>query len=129
MAFFLAGTSAAFFAWFLNRIIVRRWGDAAIIVPVPIIEETLKTVGAVLFSTSIFYTHLVFGIIEGIWDIKVNIKGLLPGIMSLLTHSFFGLVTTYFHQLTGYISMAILVSIICHIGWNSFIIRKSRINK
>jgi hypothetical protein len=71
----------------------------------------LKTSLALYLNSSIFYTYLIFGIIEGIWDIKTNIRGLKPGILGLLTHSFFGGITWYLYNLTGYVSLGIIVSI------------------
>ena len=119
----LAGSLAALAAWGLNSIIVRRWGDAAISVLVPVIEELLKTLLAVMFSASIFLTHFTFGIIEAIWDIKANVRGLRAGLVGLLTHSGFGLITWMIYQLTGILSLALMASITAHITWNSIIIQ------
>ena len=57
MTSFLAGALAALAAWFVNRWMVDRWGDPAVAVTVPILEEILKTSAAILLGTSIFYAH------------------------------------------------------------------------
>lgn len=125
----IAGTLAAISAWAINSFMVRRWGDAAISVLVPVAEEMLKTFLAVAFSTSILFTHITFGIIEAVWDIKANIRGLNPGIIALVTHGFFGLVTWAVLSLTGILALAIMTSIVTHIIWNSIIINNSHKNK
>jgi len=92
---------------------------------VPVAEEILKTLIAIIFGASIFYAHFSFGVIEAIWDMKVNTKGFRPAIFSLLTHSIFGFITIYIFWLTGFLIFGIIISIITHIIWNSYIIRRS----
>lgn len=121
----IAGTLAALGAWGINCFMVKRWGDAAVSVLVPIAEELLKTLLAFFFASSIILSHLTFGVIEAIWDIKANVRGLKPGLMGIFTHSIFGLITNLVYQLTGFISLAIMVSIIAHITWNSLIIKNA----
>ena len=91
----------------------------------PVGEEILKTSLALIFKTSIIFTHLVFGILEAIWDIKKNTRGLKPGLMALVTHSIFGLITWYGFKITGYVSPGLMAAILLHIAWNSFIIKRS----
>ncbi|KJS23281.1 MAG: hypothetical protein VR72_01725 [Clostridiaceae bacterium BRH_c20a] len=124
MAFF-TGLIAAFAAWIINRSVVNRWGDLAVAYIVPVAEEILKTLIAIIFGASIFYAHFSFGVIEAIWDMKVNTKGFRPAIFSLLTHSIFGFITIYIFWLTGFLIFGIIISIITHIIWNSYIIRRS----
>lgn len=121
----IAGSLAALGAWVINRLLVKRWGDAAVSVLVPVIEELLKTLLAFSLASSIFLSHFTFGIIEAIWDIKTNVRGLKPGLMGIITHIVFGFITILVFQLTGFLSLAILLSIIAHITWNSIIINKA----
>ncbi|MFZ7104731.1 MAG: hypothetical protein ACOWWO_19015 [Peptococcaceae bacterium] len=116
---------AALLAWIFNRFIVRFWGDPAIIVIIPFIEETLKSLIPFLVQASIFYCHFIFGVIEAIWDIKVNVKGLKPGLMSILTHTLFGIMTVAVYRLAGYLSLGIMAGITLHILWNRCIIHIS----
>ncbi|KJS85668.1 MAG: hypothetical protein JM58_07995 [Peptococcaceae bacterium BICA1-8] len=125
MVAFFAGLLAAFVAWIFNRYVVNRWGDLAVAYIVPIAEEILKTFIAIILGASIFYAHFSFGVIEAIWDMKANTKGFRPAILSLLTHSFFGLITIYTFQLTGLLILGIIISTTTHIIWNSYIIRRS----
>jgi len=121
----LAGLIAAFAAWIFNRYAVNSWGDLAIAYIVPVAEEIFKTFIAIIFGASIFYTHFSFGVIEAVWDMKVNIKGFRPAVFDLLTHSIFGLITIYSFRFTGSLIFGILFSTITHIAWNSYIIRRS----
>lgn len=120
----IAGALAALGAWGINCLMVKRWGDAAVSVMVPVVEEVLKTLLAFSLTSSIFLSHLTFGIIEAIWDIKSSVRGLKPGLIGIITHIAFGLITILVWQLTGFLSLAILASIIAHITWNSTIINK-----
>lgn len=122
----LSGSMAAFLAMICNRFLVNRWGNPAVAVLIPVTEEFLKTLLAVTFSASIFYTHFSFGVIEAIWDIRATTKGFLPALFSLITHSVFGLITMLFFKWTGYLFLSILISTITHIFWNSTIIRISQ---
>ncbi|MGI6226283.1 MAG: hypothetical protein ACOYJ1_08530 [Peptococcales bacterium] len=121
----LASFSASMLALFFNRFVVSRWGDFAISVIVPIAEELLKTLLGVFFGASIFYTHFGFGVIEAMWDMKVNPKGFRPAVFSLITHSFFGFVTLYAYYFTGFLLIGIITGSIFHIFWNSYIIKYS----
>jgi hypothetical protein len=125
MAAFISGVLAAVIAWFINRRMVNYWGDSAIAVIVPILEEVLKTSIAVLLGASIFYAHFTFGLMEAIWDMKVNINGFRPALYSLITHSIFGFITIIVYKLSGFLTLGISVSIIVHVLWNSYIIKSS----
>jgi hypothetical protein len=125
MTSFLAGALAALAAWFVNRWMVDRWGDPAVAVTVPILEEILKTSAAILLGTSIYYAHFSFGLVEAIWDMKANNNGFRPAVFSLVTHSIFGLITIIVYRLSGFLTLGITFSIIVHILWNSYIIRFS----
>ncbi|NMA01114.1 MAG: hypothetical protein GX923_00940 [Clostridia bacterium] len=121
----IAGTLAALGAWGLNCLLVKRWGDRAVSVLVPVVEEVLKTLLAFSFNSLIILSHFTFGIIEAIWDIKTCERGLKPGLIGIITHIGFGLITILVWELTGFLSLAILASILAHITWNSIIIKKA----
>lgn len=123
MRVLISSLLAAVLALLFNPYFVKLWGDRAIAVIVPIAEELLKTLIAVILSASIFYTHFSFGVIEAIWDMRVNTKGFQAAIFSLLTHSLFGFITLYTYNLTGFLLWGIILSIIIHIIWNSYILR------
>lgn len=118
----ISGAIAASLAWMFNGIFTRFWGNAAIIVIIPVVEEFLKSLIPYFLHTSIFFCHLVFGIIEAFWDMKANIKGVKPGLLSILTHTFLGIITVVLYNWTGYLSLGIIASITLHILWNRNII-------
>lgn len=60
--------------WWLNRLIVKLAGQAALITFVPLIEETGKTITALLTGVPIMAVHMVFGGVEGVSDIITGTK-------------------------------------------------------
>ncbi|SMB86495.1 hypothetical protein SAMN00017405_1167 [Desulfonispora thiosulfatigenes DSM 11270] len=121
--YLIAGLIAALLAWGANVVLLKKWGEAALLVLTPIQEEIFKTSLAIFFGGSIILTHVIFGIIEGIWDMKFNIKGLIPGILAVVIHSFFGFITWIVYIKWGNLSFAIMIAIIMHIMWNTQIVK------
>ena len=64
----LLGLFAAGLAWQLNKFLGRLPGAAPARLA-PLVEEAAKTVPAVLFVADIFFTHFVFGLAEGAWEL------------------------------------------------------------
>lgn len=87
-----------------------------------IIEETLKTYGGYI-GGYIFLTHVVFGLVEAVIDIRNNgIKGILPGIFSVLGHAAFGYITITIYSLTGTLLYGLLSGIFSHVIYNSLVV-------
>lgn len=123
--FLVAGILAGLIAWSVNILLIKKWNGAAVLVLIPILEEILKTSLAIFFTTSILFTHIIFGIIEGFYDLKTNIKGLTPALFAILTHTLFGLITITIYSYFNSLSFGVMIAIICHIIWNSVIVKIS----
>ncbi|HHW57550.1 MAG TPA: hypothetical protein GXX15_07810 [Clostridia bacterium] len=118
-----SGFAAIIVAYFLNKIVVNRYGSKAIIYFVPVIEETCKTVSGYL-TCSILLSHLMFGIAEAVNDYikssyKINFRA---AVLSILSHSFFGL-TAYVLVLKTNIFLAIAITSLIHGFWNRLMLR------
>ncbi|MCK4259953.1 MAG: hypothetical protein KAX49_13310 [Halanaerobiales bacterium] len=121
--YLLAALLAAFIAYFLNRFLVMKFGEGTIIFVTPILEETLKTGLAVYLRTAILPVHVIFGLIEGIYDLKTSRLGISAGLLSLIWHTGFGLVTILLGKFMGNIAYGLVGAILIHYLGNSFIIQ------
>ncbi len=121
--FILSGIIAAVFAYLLNKAIINRFGGAGLVTFVPFIEEFLKTFTAVMMKTNVLAVHVVFGVIEGCYDIVTSPKkiGKLAALASIFSHSLFGYITiiTYGHSKS--IILGILTAWVFHSGWNWYV--------
>lgn len=122
----MAGILSAAFAYVCNKMILKLSHDEGLILLVPLLEETAKTIFALLLKTNIVGTHFIFGCIEGIYDIINSSKkiGKWAAVASVLSHSFFGIIAYYTYIRTNNIILGILVSWIFHGGWNWYIVKK-----
>lgn len=124
MNFFWTGIMAAGVSYLGNYYVVRSFGLEAVIYFVPFLEETAKTGFAYFFQSSILFTHLVFGIIEAIYDYRTEPeKSLLPALSSILSHAFFGGITSLLEQQTGTIIWGLIGGFVFHAFWNAWILR------
>ncbi|MBM7614780.1 hypothetical protein [Alkaliphilus hydrothermalis] len=121
--FIFSGIIAAAFAYLCNKVILKRFGSNSLVAFVPFIEEFSKSIAAVLMSTHIVGTHFVFGCIEGIYDIVTSSKkiGNLAALASVVSHSFFGLITYITFGKSDSILIAVLVAWVFHSAWNWYI--------
>lgn len=119
----LSGVGGVILAYFLNKMVVTKYKRRAIIYFVPAIEETCKTVAGYLTS-SIILSHLLFGIVEAVNDyIKASYKvNLRASILSILSHSFFGIIS-YILVIQTNIFLAIAVASLIHGLWNRLMLR------
>lgn len=124
--FIFAGIIAALSSYIFNKLVLKRFGDIGIIVVVPFIEETTKTMVSFVLNASIIGTHFIFGFIEGIYDIinsSENI-GKWAALASLISHTAFGL-ATYLAIKTGYsIYWGIFLAWLLHSSWNWYITKQ-----
>lgn len=127
----LAGVSAAAIAWVTNRLALKVFGPPVIICIVPIVEELAKTGLALLFKSSIIWTHSVFGLIEGLYDLFYTQKtGLAAGLTSITGHLLYGLITAWAFSRSGQVAVAVMSGYLAHMIWNlivmKFLVRKKR---
>lgn len=120
---FLAGFAAALVAYILNRYLVNRFGSGTIVYLTPIIEEGVKTGFATILEAAIVPVHLIFGLIEGIYDLKTSRYGITAGLMSVAWHAIFGLVTVWLTRMLGNLAYGVLTAILLHFLGNSIIVK------
>ncbi len=111
----------AILSYTVNTYLFIRLKDYSVILAA-ILEEFLKTYGGFLVGY-ILITHLTFGIIEGLVDIRNNgTRGILPSIFSVLGHWAFGYLTIVVFNLTGTLLYGVLTGIFTHVIYNSMVI-------
>ncbi len=93
---------------------------------VPLLEEIIKTTIALAIKGGIIGSHLVFGLIEGLYDIFTSSKeiGKEAAMASIISHSFFGIVTQVTYVKTQKLIMGIMIAWIFHSTWNWYIVKK-----
>lgn len=118
-----AGFVAAIAAYGLNKVLIENSGNKVMNTLIPISEEALKTLAAVLFGASFFQTHSVFGAIEAGYEIfgAKGARGMVGGFLSLGVHSLLGLITVASFRLTQSILLSILASSVVHSAWNRLV--------
>ena len=120
--YLVAGLIAALGAYIVNRYLLKRFGENIIVFITPIVEEVLKTGLAVYLNAFILPTHLIFGIVEGIYDFKTSHFGISAGLLSIIWHTFFGLVTIILTQLMGHYVYGLIAAILLHYIGNNIVI-------
>ena len=120
--YLLAGLIAATAAYSVNRLLVRRFGIQVIVFITPILEEGLKTGAAYFFQTSILSVHLLFGMIEGIYDLQTASRGISAGLMSIVWHGVFGGVTIFVASFMGNLVYGLLAAIFLHYIGNNLVV-------
>lgn len=126
MLIIITGILSAAFAYVFNKIILKYSHDKGLILWIPLLEEGAKTIFAFLLKGNIVGTHFVFGCVEGIYDIINSSKkiGKWAAVASILSHSFFGMITCLTYLKTNTIILSIIVSWIFHSGWNWYVVKK-----
>ncbi|SDJ83214.1 hypothetical protein [Natronincola ferrireducens] len=122
----MAGILSAILAYLCNKVILKSFRDEGLTILVPLLEEMAKTTFALLLKTNMIGTHFIFGCIEGIYDIITSSKriGKWAAVASILSHSFFGMVTYLTYTRTKQALIAIILSWILHSGWNWYVVKK-----
>lgn len=119
----IGGVLSAILAYFANKIAVKKYGDKAIILFVPVIEEVSKSLFGYIFG-SLIGVHLIFGIIEAFSDYfnasqMVNFKA---ASLSVMSHLIFGIITFYVAFYVN-IYIAIIFTAFIHSYWNRIMLR------
>lgn len=124
MGFLLAGLLAATLVWVINGWYLSKLGTIGIVYLVPLVEEVSKTWLAVAMNAPIFYTHAVFGTVEGIADIYSGRPlGISAGWVSYLGHMVFGYLAAWAYQRWNNVWLAILPAYLIHMIWNGFVMQ------
>ncbi|GBF32163.1 hypothetical protein DCCM_0354 [Desulfocucumis palustris] len=122
--FILTALAAAGISWLVNGFILRT-GRPGIVYLGPAVEEAAKTGLAYILGTSVPATHLVFGLLEGLWE-GAGKKDLPAGFTAVLEHTVFGLVTYFIYHYTGFIVAAFFFAYVIHAGWNMLVLGINR---
>jgi len=118
----LLGLFAAGPAWQLNKFLGRLPGTAPVYLA-PLVEEAAKTGPAALFAADIFFTHFVFGLAEGAWELVSGRRnGFYAGLGAVLTHSVFGSITVFVLQTCGSLLPALAAACLGHALWNHVVL-------
>jgi hypothetical protein len=115
MTTLFSGLLVATMSFFINKYLVAKLGNWAIIYLIPLCEELLKTGAYYFIGGNLVIIHLIFGIVEAKFDI-LNSKG--AAALAIVTHSVFGGLTFYCLILTKNLVLAILITILIHLFWN-----------
>lgn len=122
----LAGLLAALVAWPLNGLVMRAAGSRGIIWLAPSVEETAKTGLALLLGAYIPFTHLVFGLVEALWDAAGPGRGRYAGMIGLIAHTLFGYGTFWLCRAGVPVWASAGVVYLIHASWNALVIYLSR---
>lgn len=128
-----ASLLAAGAAWVTNGLVIPAIGRRGIAFLTPLVEELAKTLTAISLGAALLWTHVLFGVLEALVEIKRRgTKGLAPGGAALVSHSIFGLLTAGLYGRGG-ILPALAVTYLAHATWNGAVVacnshRKSRLD-
>lgn len=123
---YIIGCLMASLSFLLNKLLLRYVGNQVVITYSPIIEEVAKTLCSYYLGGDIWLTHVIFGILEAIYDwfsSDTNSKGVLAAVLSIAGHSLFGAVTLSIFDISGSIFGGIFIAICVHVAWNVTFIR------
>lgn len=121
----LAASSAAYL---INRHLFGRLGRWGLVTVVPLTEEALKTGIAVWLAASLWWVHVGFGVLEGVFDILQRPRpypliGYLAAWCSVIGHGAFGAVTLWGWSGTGRWLWGLALGSALHLLWNVWILR------
>lgn len=124
MSYWLAGLLAAGTAWITNRLVVKYWGDLAVVWVIPWLEEIIKTGIAIFSGASLILTHGVFGLLEAVHDYMASPRwGIIAGFSSIISHCFYGWVTAFINARISFWLGSALVAAFLHVCWNYVMVR------
>ena len=113
----LGACLAAGISYLANRFLIKYWGNWSIGLLVPGVEEIAKTGLGILLNTSIWGIHILFGVIEALYDGFTGGETRWAAVVaSLLGHCFFGFIAT--SLVSRSMGMAIMVPWLVHGAWN-----------
>jgi hypothetical protein len=91
-----------------------------------VFEETFKTGAALFFNVSIPATHILFGLVEAVYDYAWGErKKVLAGIFGVLFHTVFGLITYFLVEKGLSLYLGVAGAIAVHIALNMAVVKIS----
>lgn len=111
-------------SFLLNRLFMRYIGPVTIISLGPVAEEAAKTLFAYYLAAGIVTVHVVFGVIEALYDwFQDEARHIIAPFLSVAGHSLFGVVTAGALTFTGSVWAALAVGIVVHLAYNVSVVR------
>jgi hypothetical protein len=119
----ISGLFASLGCYIFNMKAYKTFGEKAITYIGPIMEELLKTGLALAFGGSVFFSHMVFGVIEGLNDFFANqgASAYYSGILGVVSHGIFGIITCWGMNCFPNFIEGIVPALFLHILWNHLV--------
>lgn len=122
MAYVIACLMASL-SFLLNRVLLKQLGNITIITLSPLVEESAKTLLAFYLGADILVTHIVFGVLEAVYDWQNTRYKLQAGLLSIIGHGLFGGITVGILALCGNIWLGLAGGTGLHLLWNFIIVQ------
>jgi len=113
-------------SFLINKLLLKYIGIQSVISYSPVFEELAKTVFSYYLSADILMTHIVFGVLEGVYDWYNDPneqRGIKAAMLSMIGHTLFGGVTLIVFSLSGHVFIGILAAVCTHIVWNMMLLQ------
>ncbi|WP_003540681.1 type II CAAX prenyl endopeptidase Rce1 family protein [Desulfotomaculum nigrificans] len=118
----LAALLASGASWVANGTVVPKTGSRGIAYLTPLLEETAKTLAAAALGAALLWTHVVFGLMEALLELRRRgVRGLPAGWSALAAHSLFGLITAWIYGRSGVLA-ALAAAYLAHAAWNMAVV-------
>jgi Zn-dependent protease len=116
----VSGLSASLVCFWLSSRMLKAVGDRALVIHIPVIEETGKTVIALLLNGNVVISHLAFGAAEALYDLYNSPKKycITAALLSLVSHSLIGYLTCIALRVLCHPVLVIIIASIIHSLWN-----------
>jgi len=118
-----AGLTASLMGFIISSALLKSMGNRALVFYIPAVEELLKTLGAVIFGASVVPVHLVFGMVEGLYDLYSSPpdRSFTAFVLSIASHTLLGTAAWLVLRVSGSVFAAVLASTALHSLWNRII--------
>lgn len=123
---YVIGCLMAGLSFLLNRLLLKYIGIKVVISYSPVVEELTKTLCSYYLAADILLTHIIFGILEAVYDWfnrHSGERGAIAALLSIIGHTLFGAVTIALFNLSGSIFLGIFAAVCVHLIWNVTLIR------
>jgi len=125
---YVIGCLMAGLSFLLNKLLLKYIGIEVLIGYSPVLEELTKTLCSYYLLADVFATHIIFGILEAVYDwygSQNGERGAIAALLSIVGHSLFGGLTVIVSDLSGSIFLGLFVAICVHLMWNVTLVRLS----
>lgn len=125
---YVIGCLMAGVSFLLNKFLLKYLGVKAVLSCSPILEEVTKTLCSYYFAADILATHVIFGILEAVYDWvkrKSYKRGIVAVLLSVIGHTLFGSLTILIFNLSDSIFFGLFVGSCVHLIWNITWIRQA----